>query len=148
MKKIKGFTLIELLIVVLIVSILSSFAFPYFNRYTQKTNASVGIQLLNAFRTEVVNCYNKEGSLSLCNGVSGLTGSKFLSPRYDIHGFLVVSVDSGKIEATFDIRLENKNEYYKINYIPEIKGKILAWSLLCNDFGDEHQLLEDCDSSL
>lgn len=91
MKKMqKGFTLIELMIVVAIIGILSAFAVPAYQNYTNKTHASEMLSAASAFKTAVGICLIG-GETDCAAGVAGVpSDQRFMKDATD--DFTVTSV--------------------------------------------------------
>lgn len=60
-KRSRGFTLIELMLVVVIIGVLSSFAIPYFQRFSSRARRSEINQVLDKMHVFFINAYENNG---------------------------------------------------------------------------------------
>ncbi|MEZ9952269.1 prepilin-type N-terminal cleavage/methylation domain-containing protein [Vibrio splendidus] len=110
----KGFTLIELMIVVAIIGILSAFAVPAYQNYTNKTHATEMLNASSAIKTGVGVCLLSGNATcsSSNNGVpSTQTFDKASDDKFSITSTIIVTtpansassaVITGKVTATVD----------------------------------------------
>ncbi len=87
MKRNQGFTLIELMLVVAIIGILVTIAFPAYQDYTAKAKGSNAVASLGGQKIKVAEAYAITGTLS-CNDssntpISNCSGNGVLSLAYD-----------------------------------------------------------------
>ncbi len=99
MKKVQhGFTLIELLIVVAIIGILVSVAFPAFQRYSIRAQISEGLNLSGPLKNAVAEFHNDNGAFPIDNTDAGLGAASGYSGNYvdsiSVNG-AVISIEYG-----------------------------------------------------
>ena len=72
-KQQKGFTLIELMIVVAIIGLIASFAFPAYNDHVMKTRFAEVNTIANTYKTAVALCLSESNDLTVCDaGTHGI----------------------------------------------------------------------------
>ena len=72
-KQQKGFTLIELMIVVAIIGLIASFAFPAYNDHVMKTRFAEVNAIGNTYKTAVALCFSQSNDLAVCDaGTNGI----------------------------------------------------------------------------
>jgi len=72
-KQQKGFTLIELMIVVAIIGLIASFAFPAYNDHVMKTRFAEVNSISNTYKTAVALCFSETNDLMVCDaGTHGI----------------------------------------------------------------------------
>lgn len=73
MKQQHGFTLIEMMIVVAIIGLIASFAFPAYHEHTMKVRFAELNTLSSPYKTAVALCYSENNDLSVCDaGTHGI----------------------------------------------------------------------------
>ena len=83
MKKVQhGFTLIELMIVVAIIGILVSIAFPAYQGYTIRAQISEGLNLSGPLQNAVAEFYNDNGAFPIDNADAALQTAGSYSGNY------------------------------------------------------------------
>ena len=74
-KQQQGFTLIELMIVVAIIGLIASFAFPAYNEHVMKTRFAEVNTISNTYKTAVALCFSQTNDLMACDaGTNGIPG--------------------------------------------------------------------------
>nr|WP_262372514.1 prepilin-type N-terminal cleavage/methylation domain-containing protein [Pseudomonas sp. WS 5051] len=74
-KQQQGFTLIELMIVVAIIGLIASFAFPAYHEHVMKTRFAEVNTISNTYKTAVALCYSQTNDLMACDaGTNGIPG--------------------------------------------------------------------------
>lgn len=153
LKKSKGFTLIELMIVVAIIGILAAVAIPAYNDYTQTTKASAGIAGLSSFKTTVAMCFQKEGSLDVCDaGVKGIPGAFSETDGKVINYLTDVDVAKGVITATLEAK-DRQGTAIDVSITPTVSNGTINWTVACTDFvtpadGADLSYVESCSEVL
>jgi prepilin-type N-terminal cleavage/methylation domain-containing protein len=66
----KGFTLIEIIIVIVILGVLATIAFPRLSAQLDVGRSSEALSLLGTMKNAVLNCYDNTTSMSACNSLS------------------------------------------------------------------------------
>ena len=69
----RGFTLIELVIVMLVVSILASIAYPYYTAFVFQSRLSDAQASLEQYQTILERCYAQQFAYSGCASLSSLS---------------------------------------------------------------------------
>jgi len=95
----KGFTLIELMIVIAIIAILMSYAFPAYRDYITKTKLNEGTAMATAVKSAVsISFFELGGLTDLSSGINGIPDA------LDFVGSCVSSLTTvaGEITADFD----------------------------------------------
>ena len=117
----KGFTLIELMIVVAIIGILAAIAIPAYQDYTKRTHVSEGMTLAGGAKAAVTEYASSQGSWPTDNTQAGL------APSITGNAVTGVVVNGGKIEVTFNDKVENGK---KVVLSPISSAGGIKWS--CN----------------
>lgn len=78
-KSLRGFSLIELMVALTIVGLVSSVAMPAYQDYTKSAYLAQKLQEAAIYKTQVVICYTKTGTMQNCadgqNGISPISGA-------------------------------------------------------------------------
>lgn len=88
----QGFTLFELMIVVTIIGILATFAFPAYQTYTKRTHVLEGFKLSLDLKSAMIDYYTTKGVFPDSNEAMSYP------PKEQIHGASVRSVEVVKNE--------------------------------------------------
>ncbi|MCG3884661.1 prepilin-type N-terminal cleavage/methylation domain-containing protein [Photobacterium leiognathi] len=141
MKKQQGFTLIELMIVVAIIGILSAFAIPAYQNYTNKTHATEMLSSASAMKTAVGVCLlsgkSDCKSVTTGNGVpTTQTFDKSTDDKFAIVSTVITNASgaSGTITATVD-STAGKGGLTKggtLVLTPSMDTSGVTWEISCN----------------
>lgn len=89
MKQQHGFTLIEMMIVVAIIGLIASFAFPAYHEHTMKVRFAELNTLSSPYKTAVALCYSENNDLSVCDaGTHGIPAPA--EPTDNLAGMTVI----------------------------------------------------------
>lgn len=75
----KGFTLVELMVVVSVVSVLASFALPFFQNYARRARVIEGLTIADGLKMQILESYAAKGVWPTNNSAAGLVSSTDLS---------------------------------------------------------------------
>jgi prepilin-type N-terminal cleavage/methylation domain-containing protein len=128
----RGFSLIELLIVIGIIAILTTIAFPQYKNYTNKAQVMADISGIDAYKLGVAVCYNLLGTFTGCDaGVDNIPAI----------GGKVASVVDGKIQ----INVTYASVAKIVQYQGVDDGGTIAWEI-SSDITDCENILKGCSS--
>lgn len=147
----KGFTLLELMIVVAIVGILAAVAIPAYNDYTQTTKASAGVAGLTAYKTAVALCFQREGSLTGCNGgARGIPANQLTTDTAKVNYVDTITTSDGIITATLEAKAKSDGAAISVRLTPARVGGALNWTIACSDYGTDgsNSYVEGCSGTI
>lgn len=146
MKKQQGFTLIELMIVVAIIGILSAFAVPAYQNYTNKTHATEMLNASSAMKTAVGVCL-LSGKTDCNAGTSGVPSSQTFDKASDDKFAITSTVKvtspatssaaatiTGIVKATVDGTKGKGNlkQNGTLSLTPKLTASGVTWTISCD----------------
>lgn len=113
----KGFTLIELMIVIAIIAILVSYAFPAYRDYVVRTKLTEGLAMASSYKTAINEAYVMTGTLS------GLNNDAYGIPSLAATGSCVdeIEVVDGQLTVTYDCSTGSDGQGHPIVDISEVQ---------------------------
>ncbi|MCD9552870.1 prepilin-type N-terminal cleavage/methylation domain-containing protein [Photobacterium carnosum] len=146
MKKQQGFTLIELMIVVAIIGILSAFAVPAYQNYTNKTHATEMLSTASAMKTAVGVCLLSGKtdckSATQGNGVpTTQTFAKGSNDTFAIASTVITNASgaSGTIQATVDgVGKGGLKKSGTLTLTPTMNTSGVTWKVTCDLGSDDY----------
>ncbi|MEM6605492.1 MAG: pilin [Pseudomonadota bacterium] len=123
-QKSHGFTLLELMVVVAIVGILASIAFPAYRDYTIRARVVEGVSAAASAKAAVTEYFQVHGKLppggdSATAGFTGVFGSRYVD-TIDWHADQRIEIEFNEAELSLTSQLE-------LQLDPEIQDGMLIW---------------------
>ena len=129
----RGFSLIELMIVVAIVAILASIAFPAYQDYVARAQVGEGFSLSTGAKEAIALYYGDTGTFPANNAAGGIASPVSINGRY-VHS---VSVDgAGNISVLFSSSASAKISGQTLTLTITDVGGALRWQ--CGGMSDRY----------